>query len=632
MKRFLPVMPLMFLLSCGGLFATDFEASNPRAFEVSLGVFRFSVFVKNANVVGDLFGVRFDVFLGNTATGNPVWTWTQDEPTLAPGATRTVQSTQTFAPETPGTYTLRSTVVYESEIDPADNVVDLIFTHLRAGCEASEQWHAGPGFSVVQPLDYWPKDPQLDELRPADVIGISALVTDADYLEQKCGCADNDTSVMRGPYPDRVTYQWTISEGPGTLIQSDDPEAASTVMYRLPTCPPNTDFFRVVIRVTVRNPGGSHAPDELVTGVIRFHVFKFESSSTYTYDVDASIDLPIDNGRSSSTSPVAGESCTPIEPVWTRSSPITAPLGIRSQSSEFLCPEYLTLLTVKASDTDDAILVCEGDQQGGCSPSDTSSRSERDGLVYTWSITGGAGEFPAGATGPSVVVRRSAGSATTVQCRITDAGLQAADEPLVLTVVLPAVGKPKALVGLGDDEGTSPSKLAEGVIDAWAGILGINRQPQTVYGGRSSALRSAWSSLKDKLEAAGYDVIADDSLLAEELTSRLENPCYKTIAFVGHGSSGDLNMARTFESGDWVNHRLNSTNLGLASQARFNCAKHPFVRELVLLACEAMLDDWPGKLYWGRSHGFRETKTFAMLRRWAYWTFEPLPPVILTVD
>src|SRR5688572_3457064 len=107
MNRSLLALPLLFLLTSHCLHATDFEASNPQAIEISIGVFRFSVTVRNANVIGDPFAVRFDVFFGGTATGTPVWTWTQEESTLAPGATRTVQSTQQFTPDTTGTYTLR---------------------------------------------------------------------------------------------------------------------------------------------------------------------------------------------------------------------------------------------------------------------------------------------------------------------------------------------------------------------------------------------------------------------------------------------------------------------------------------------------------------------------------------------
>ncbi|MBI2794045.1 MAG: hypothetical protein HYX66_05255 [Ignavibacteria bacterium] len=635
MNRLLFVVLLLVTTAITRLHATDFVAKQLKVLPISVGVYQLILVVRNDNVLADAFAVRWEIYLGTNATGPKVFDYTQDEPTLQPYTDRDVTSAENFTATTAGSHYVRGTVVYGSEIDPSDNITSLIFEAIVPGCEAGETWRAGPAMTIVSSFKIWPDTPMVgDKLRPADVIGISALVTDADLLEQSCGCLDEDTSVVRGPYPDEVSYEWTL-EGPGTLIQPPS-GSKNTVMYQLPVCPPS-EFFSATVRLRVTNAGGK-ARDEEVSGSVSFSVstariYSADFTPTwdaYTYDVSPSYNhlVPKSDGVVETAS---GNACTPLEPIWEKGPAISVNGGIRKSSAPLLCPEYLTLLSVSASDIDKYKLVC-GSTPTTCSPSDTLSNTSNDGLTYSWSIIGGAGELPIPSTGSSIVVRRSASKPTIVQCIINDGGLQANDDPVTVIDTLPPVGKPKAFVGLGDDEGTSVSKLAGSVWDTWKEILGGTSSGEELYGGRSGALKSAYESLVSKLTNAGYDVIGDDSLVVTEFQAIVENPCIKTFAFVGHGASGKINMARMFIAGSWNTPQRGGEHVKGISQTAFNCDRHPFWRDLVLLACETMQGSWGSVQVYGRSHGYTTTKSFAKLRWWAYWSYDPLPPIILTVD
>ncbi len=608
--------------------ATDFVAKQLDYVLVAPGVYNFKLKVRNDNVLGDAFAVRFEVFLGMNASGTKVYDYTVEQPTLAPFTERDVVSEQSYSPTVSGSTFVRASVVYGSEIDPGDNIIDLIFTALRPGCVAKETWHAGPSIAIDQQLTTWPAQPMLgDKLRPGDVVGIRALVSDLDLLEQGCGCAEFDTTVIRGPYPDAVVYEWTI-EGEGTLLQSISGDRNS-VMWQIPVCP-SGENFGATVRLRVRNPGGKGGDAEL-SGSIQFNVstsriYAADAAITwdpYTYNIGAII-TPLTPQVPGVVEAIQGRSCNPIPPKWEKGPGIVNG-GIKKISAPHLCPEYLTLMSVTASDVDNYQLVCESTTTS-CSPSDTLTNTSSDQLSYTWSIIGGAGELPQGNTGASVVVRRSASKPTILQCVINDGGLQADDDPITVLDTLPPAGKPKAFVGLGDDEGTSPSKLGSAVWDYWSG-----NESEETYGGRSGALRSAFNSMVTKLTDAGYDLVTNDSLLVTDFELVIKNSCIKTFVFVGHGASGHINMAR-MNVGGWGTPTRSASHVESFSNSQFNCKKHPFLRDLVLLACETMKGSWNDVQVYGRSHGWKTTKFFASIRSWAYWSYSPLPPIILTVD
>lgn len=635
MRRLLFAGLLLGSTALPSLHATDFVAKKLTVVPVSIGIYQMILRVRNDNVLADAFAVRWEIYLGADASGAKVFDYTQDEPTLQPFTERDVTATENFTATTGGSHYIRGTVVYGSEIDPSDNSTTLIFEAVVPECEAGETWRAGPAMTIVSSFKIWPDTPMAgDKLRPADVIGISALVTDADLLEQSCGCLEEDTSVVRGPYPDDVQYDWTL-EGPGALIQAPSGNK-NIIMYQLPVCPPS-EFFSATVRLRVTNSGGK-APDEEVSGSVFFNVstariYSADFTPTwdaYTYDVSPSYNhlQPKSDGVVETAS---GEACKPLEPIWSKGPAISVTGGMRKSSAPFLCPEYLTLLSVDANDIDNYKLVCES-TPATCSPSDTISNTSSDRLTYTWSIIGGAGQLPLSATESSVVVRRSASNPTIVQCIVDDGGLQANDDSITIIDTLPPVGKPKAFVGLGDDEGTSVSKIAGSVWDYWKETFGGTLSGEDTYGGRSGALRSAHATLVSKLTDAGYDVIADDSLVVTEFQATVEDPCIKAWAFVGHGASGKINMARSFIAGSWNTPQRGSNNVTGVTQALFNCNRHPFWRDLVLLACETMQGGWGDVQVYGRSHGYAETKRFATLRWWAYWSYKPFPPIILTVD
>lgn len=630
MKNVVLLAVVAFITLITPLKATDFVAKKLEVVIVTSGSYQLRLLVRNDNILADAFAVQFMVWAGTVASGQPLFSYTQDESTLAPFTERTVTAEQEFSPPTTGTYTARATILYESEIDPPDNAIDLIFEALRPPCDAAETWHAGPALVIEQPLRIWPDTPMAaNNLRPGDVIGISALVTDLDILEERCGCLDEDTSVLRGPYPDDVAYEWSLS-GPGTLLQSTT-GGRNTVMYQLPVCPPG-GAFSAAVSLRVRN-GGGKADDAEVAGSVAFSFNtdrrhppgETPSWSDYTYDVntlvdqlDPRVEVPVESR--------VGRACKPLPPVWEKGAGITVTEGLKSTSAPFLCPEYLTLVTVNAADVDSYSFVCEATPTS-CSPNDTLKNTSADRLSYVWSIIGGAGELPLPTTGPAVVVRRSATQPTILQCVINDGGAQADDDPVTVLDTLPAVGKPKAFVGLGDDEGTSVSKLANLVWDYWVN----DGNGEDVYGGRSGTIDNAWETMVTKLTDAGYEVISDDSMLVTRFESVISNPCIKVFAFVGHGSSGHINMAR-MDIGGWSTPTRGGDHVRSIASAKFNCERHPFLRDLVLLACETMQGSWGDTQVYGRSHGWTTTKKFASLRAWAYWSYQALPPIILTVD
>ena len=634
MKRIqLVVMTILLSVSTAG--ATDFVAEKLEARVLRPGVFQFVTTVLNDNVINDPFAVRVEVWLGTNSSGTKVYDYTQDEPTLASGARREVVAEMPFEAEEAGSYYATSTVVYQDEVDPSDNIISLIFEYLRAGCETEETWHAGPAMSIDRNLTLWLDNPAIgDKLRPGDVVGISALVSDQDYLEHGCGCAEEDTSVLRGPFPDQIEYEWSI-EGEGSLVQS--PAGTNTVMWQLPLCEP-TGIFTTTVTLTVRNKEGK-GPDQVLTGSVRFSANAARlydpdgpiSWEPYTYSINAQV-TPLTPGTDDEPAVKEGESCTPLEPIWDKGQGISVDDGIQATSAPFLCPEYLTLLSVGARDLDGYLLICEGDEQDGCSPSDTLSGASEDHLTYTWSIVGGAGEFPAGNTGSTVVVRRSALLSTIVECRIDDGALQAGDDAVVLRDTLEPVGRPKALVALGDDEGTSLNKFSRNLVNGWSDIFGQGQAVADVYGGRSGALRSAYNSVVSSLTNAGYDVIADDSLESQEFTSYMQDPCIKAFAFIGHGSGGNINMARFNFNGSWSTPTKRAESVTQQTENVFGCDRSPFIRDLQLLACETMQGDWDQIQVLGRSHGWRTTKAFASIRWYAFWSYTPYPPIILTVD
>lgn len=610
--------------------ATDFVAKKLDVIMITSGIYQLQLLVRNDNVLADAFAVRFEIWKGSVASGQTVFSYTQDESTLAPFTERTVTAEQSFSPTTSGTYVARATVLYGSEIDPPDNAIDLIFEALKPGCKAGETWHAGPAMVIEQPLRIWPDTPSIgDKFRPGDVIGISALVSDMDLMEQSCGCAEEDTSVLRGPYPDDVSYEWSL-EGPGSIIQGASGNH-STVMYQMPVCP-SPLVFSATVSLRVRN-GSGKAADAEISGSVTFNfsiarIYSTDFTPTwqpYTFAVGPIIqqlsphaDVPVE-GR-------AGRGCTPQPPAWDKAGGISVARGIETTSAPFLCPEYLTLAQVRASDVDNYRLVC-AETPTTCGPNDTIRNSSADRLSYQWSIIGGGGELVLPTSGPSIVVRRSASQPTILQCVINDGGAQADDDPVTLLDTLPAVGKPKAYVGLGDDEGTSASKVGSAIYDYWIGDG--NAEPP--YGGRSAALRSAWETMHEHYESAGYDVIADDSMLVGEFDPVFSDPCIKVFAFVGHGSGGHINMARMDEGG-WNVPSRSASHVTAITQREFNCDKSPFLIDIVMLACETMKGGWNGVQVYGRSHGYTTTKFFGTLRSYAYWSYEPYPPLILTTE
>lgn len=614
--------------------ATDFKVLKVNVDTPEPSKYSINVTVRNDNMLDDAFAIRVDIYKGSSAAGTHVWNTFHEEPTLEKYSNRSVLVSELFTTTDAGEYYVYARILYAYDIDTTNNWGSTVFIAENPGCVAKETWHSGPPMVIVNNISSWPSEPLVSSmLRPGDVIAFSAFVTDEDYLIHGCECAGDDTSAVRGPYPDDVQYRWKLS-GEGTLVNTGNTQ--NTIMWQLPACP-NSRIYEATIDLEVTN-SGSKAADLPLTGtiVVRVNTWRIYDADTppnwqpYTYDVVVDI-TPLKPKSGGNPELEQGKACTPQDVIWEKASGIeVVGNGIQRMSAPMLCPEYATVLSVLAMDKDKMKLPCDA-AMGTCGKSDTLTAYRDDGLFYQWSIVGGAGELPLGSSGPTVVVRRSAMKNTIVQCIINDGGSMADDEAVVLRDTLPPVGKPKALVGLGDDEGTSLKKFGKSVWDGWLEILGYDTSYETIYGGRSMALRRTFNAAFQKLAGAGYEVIRDDSLLQSELSAYVKDPCIKAMVFVGHGASGRINMARE-NIGGWVNPTFSLPHLVSAITTAFSCQKHPFLRDVLFLACEVLQAGWDGHLVWGRVHGWDTTKRFAVLEHYASWTYNPFPPIVLTVD
>ena len=73
-------------------------------------------------------------------------------------------------------------------------------------------------------------------------------------------------------------------------------------------------------------------------------------------------------------------------------------------------------------------------------------------------------------------------------------------------------------------------------------------------------------------------------------------------------------------------------DLTLAATQGYQCDRLPYLRDLTVLGCEALMADWGSTMINGIARGFSGSKTLGALRWYALWTYDPLPPHNLTLE
>ncbi len=438
-----------------------------------------------------------------------------------------------------------------------------------AGCALDYEWRAGPPIEIIDAPDHWPRGQMLEQMRPGDVIGLSVRARDQDYLVHTCyDCGGQSVVTKWGPFEDIVTYSWSITPGDsGTLIQSGDSQE-NMVMFKIPICGWGPEATPVSRSSTVQVFIGNEATKGLDLPIegTNFVIQMTKNCSSRPGWINVSI---ADNAGSPPDEVIipeggAGE-CQPTAPVWYVGSPIAAG-GIDVLEAPGLCPDYLALLSLEASDSDLFELGCTGPEDcpgGGIQPSSS------DALTYEWSVIEGAGGFPLGNMGASVIFRRSRSSGAKVRCRVTDSGTRYGDSALVVEIDLAKAKPVRAYVAIGD------------ITDAgW---------------GSEATIRAAADIAETRYAAAGYVVNRNNAATASDVYDAFKNPCYQALWIVSHGGTTSLlpppeppqtrlGMAR--------GTNVFSGECGSISMGTFGCREQPFMREIVLHGCELSNPDW----------------------------------------
>lgn len=530
-----------------------------------------------------------------------------------------------FSVTEPGTYYGYAYVYYENDIDRSDDTItfEMTFIETGSGCITEYEYLVGEGLKVDENLSYFPDDNTLaGYMQRGDVIGLSAKVSDKDYIHQLCICGDDTTSSLLGLYSDEVYYSWTL-EGPGKLHAPDI--KSGQVFYEIPLC--ITTDITVTVNLMVTNLNGNFALDAPITGSFTINI---DACPTRIYPAGMTPDWSssclrvaitkndLSDGGDGNHLTKEGADCAPEAIVFDKGTPITVTGSITKTEAEFCKPDYAALLSVQASDYDNFTLKCEG--EGACASNDSVVALLTDPLKYEWSLVSGKGEFPLGNTGSTVVFHKSKSEGATLECTISNIDSKATDDVKKLTITLQSAKRPKAFVGLGDDEALV---TAGSVIWGWA-------MPDNAYYGRNSGFKSAAESMKTKLENVGYEVEFWEHMTKNDLKLAVQNPLHQAVVIVAHGAGGKLNMAGRDERIGTA--QFSSSDLVAANKQAYNCNESPRVRDLQLIGCEALRGGWSSGLHCkARLHGWRTTKRIASLRYYAYWTYTPLEPINLSL-
>ncbi|MFN8360356.1 MAG: hypothetical protein U0264_10625 [Candidatus Kapaibacterium sp.] len=521
--------------------------------------------------------------------GSQVYLSTQTGSNLQPGATAVITMPEPWTTTT-GNYNLELKIFFSEDINTTNNTVTIDLTVAQC-CLSGSEWHKGPSMNIIKNLSSFPAGEQLQRMRPGDLIALSAYITDADILVQKCLCiTGTDTAVSQtpyGPYADNVSYVWSI-QGPGKLIEPDGNERSS-VLYELPLCDTNP----VRIECRVRNDASTtKMRDEelLATAVIHFTVgARLPDDPGSSNDIGNARFLGVELQITPFVKPsdeiietVNKSQCTPQPPQWLEKSPLAGGFDIRQKTSTVTCPDYAVLLFAERNDLDSMITSCNAFESQPCPVAENPKGSlQSDAVHYTWKIKSGKGLFPLGNEGACVVFVRSKSENAVIECEITDSKTQFKD---VQTVQLSANAvrqrSPRAYVGVGN----------------------IAYEKFWINWGDYAQLLDAALQAKTWYETVGYEVEFESYATRASAAKILENPCYQAFWIVGHGAS-ESGRAGVIEMSD--DRDFTPNNITTASNRAFNCPKHPFVREAVLMGCYSGRGSWGSRFFSARVYGFQ---------------------------
>jgi hypothetical protein len=436
-----------------------------------------------------------------------------------------------------------------------------------SACAPSHTWWAGPSIQILNPLDFWPHDPaQLDNMVAGDAIGFSVLAEDSDYLVTTCvDCQGRSQSKKwQPPYGDRVEYTWTLSpSSKGKLVRPPSAEGNS-VLYELPVCWMEIIHETKIDTLTLKiantsSPKAADVPIEYKV-VIRMDNY----GGNMHRCLQTSVTISGGTRNPDQLVPEGGNgSCEPQPPQWVDLDPISAgPVTI--QDTPHTCPDYLALLSVTASDFDQATYACFQEQsiQPPCNQQH-SILSTTDPIQCTWRILEGGGSFPIGVLGSAVVFRRSKTQHARVRCEIEDSHTMFIDFMVTRDSLVKIARKPLAFVALGD-------YLTE--VEGGVPIFSAKKASEIA---------------KTKYESAGYQVVYTPQATEFDCRTALQSPCYQAFWISGHGT-GFLGAVR-LHNGDWfVPGNLNAA-------WAYGCGPndtYPFLQELVLLGCQTFDPGW----------------------------------------
>ncbi|MDI6809777.1 MAG: SdrD B-like domain-containing protein [Candidatus Eisenbacteria bacterium] len=476
---------------------------------------------------------------------------------------------QTF-PAFPGTWT----VVIDDSM-PIWTCIDfLVICYLP--CDLAYKWRKGPPIQVIRDFQYWPPDDTLRHMRPGDVIGISLIGEDYDFLVQKCVDCRGDSVVKKwGPYSDLLEYEWKLT-GPGTLIKPSGLIEATAVMYQIPICDWQDEYEVKValIDLSIKNQsaGAKALDDSLYAGRLVVSMIK-----DCTSPLPGGIRVLIGKGSGSPKEPEQIEefelgTCLPQQPIWERRDPISA-ADILVDEAPNLCPDYLTLLSVLAADVDSVSLSCV-DYEPYCVP-ESATILPLDPLRYTWSLEEGKGSFPLGTAGATVVFRRSRSAGAKVRCTIRDSQTQFIDYEVIKDINITKAKPPQAFVGVGDIQ-AKPGGIPTG-IPLWS-------------------LRDAAEEAEKKYASAGYAVTVSLEATQDKVKEVVQNSCYQALWITGHGWGGSIDLSGGKGFGpaavdEW-------------SFEKWGCYHSPFIREMVLLGCKTYTHKWKSRFVCALLHTF----------------------------
>ncbi|GAB1431202.1 hypothetical protein MASR2M18_20370 [Ignavibacteria bacterium] len=542
--------------------------------------------VKNINILpADMYSVYAKIT--DKSNGTIVFADTVTGRDIAPGATQSLTMPKQWL-STEGNFTAEIKISYSQDIYVTNNTV-LIELSVAPCCFGFDKWRRGSAINIIQNLNIFPNGEQLQRMRPGDVIAISSIVEDYDMLQQTCVCVVNGDSLKTtkyiGPYQDNIEYEWTLS-GPGKLIQPDI-STKSAILYEIPLCDTSPAMIQCVIR---NSANSSKADDESISGGVILHfrigpnlppVNKRDIGNARFLSVIPTIDSLKKKDDEILKSIVASK-CEPQPPEWLQKTPITVG-DIKTKASDLTCPDYLILLYAAGDDIDSLNWNCRPDSNDFCPASNAvKGQLQPDALRYTWRLAGGKGTFPLGNTGQCVAFWRSKDTAL-IECEISDSRGQYTDEKIIRKIHIGKSRNPKAYIGIGD---ISYTKLF-------------------INWGDYQQLEETALLANEYYTNAGYQTEFDATAVTnpnQSIRRALLDPCVQAVWIVGHGTDEDSQYKGTIELSDGNNFM--PFHISKAANDAFNCAKHPFLRELVLMGCYSALAKWSNKLFSARVYGF----------------------------